>query len=213
MTAVVLAAGIWKMTAASIGDKSSRKSELFWNLSVLSSAVITILVLIHVVRTILPIPLKIDRTVEEIVGWDQLGKKTFNLKTEMPRSDRTFVFAMRYQIASELAFYMPGQPETVSINRWDRPNVYDYWWRDEDLLGFDAIGVVAGKNARTRLQKIFDRVELPVRIPIYRDFDEKCAGRGVHAKIVKTYYVYKCYGFRGGLRWVPPRKDDVRNSG
>ena len=58
----------------------------------------------------------------------------------MPAPERTFIFGLRYQTASEMAFYTPGKPHTVSINRWKRPNVYDYWWTDADLLGWDAVG-------------------------------------------------------------------------
>ena len=64
-----------------------------------------------------------DRTATEIQGWDQLGRKAADLRDTMPDPQRTFLFGLRYQTASELAFYTPGQPATVSINKWKRPNV------------------------------------------------------------------------------------------
>jgi undecaprenyl-diphosphatase len=126
----------------------------------------------------------------------------------MPRPEQTFLFGIRYQIASELAFYTPGQPETVSINRWSRPNVYDYWWEDKDLLGFDAVGATAKPQNRQRLLEAFERVDEPVELKVY-----KTRGLFLDALFrepIRTFYLYRAYGFKGGLRWQPKDAKDVR---
>jgi hypothetical protein len=115
---------------------------------------------------------------------------------------------LRYQVASELAFYVPGKPFTVSINRWNRPNVYDYWWQDQDLVGKDAVGVSRDKNSRDRLKEVFGRVDPAEPFHVYPP-GVKETGEGT-PEPVKTLYIFRCYDFKGGLRWTPPRSDDIR---
>jgi undecaprenyl-diphosphatase len=145
-----------------------------------------------------------------MAGWDELGLETGRVLQQMPEPQNTFIFGLRYQIASELAFYMPGQPRTVSINRWKRPNVYDYWWQDSDLAGMDAVGVVYGgsDNQMKHLLQVFDRVDPPLKFTIYKRRGFMRNRTSVEA--VKFFYIYKAYGFKGGLRWIPPNRRDIR---
>jgi len=178
-----------------------------WPWAVGSTYLFSALVLLQVVWPVLPLAPSMDRTATEIQGWDQLGQKAADLHRAMPNPDRTFLFGLRYQTASELAFYTPGQPSTVSINKWMRPNVYDYWWQDADLIGWDAVGVTfEADHHETRLNRIFDRVEPPVKLEIKR---RPFWGQAPDEHI-KTFYLYRAYGFKGGLRWEPQDKTDVR---
>ena len=111
-------------------------------------------------------------------------------------------------MASELAFYVPGQPFTVSINRWNRPNVYDYWWQDQELLGKDAVGVTRDKSSRAKLLDVFERVESPVPFFVFSPGANQIDNQ--HLIPVRTLYIYRCFGFKGGLRWIPPQRDDIR---
>ncbi len=167
------------------------------------------LLMLQVIRPILPIPPKMDRIAEETTGWKELGIEVEKMRDRMPNPEKTFLFGLRYQIASELAFYVPGQPETVSINRWKRPNVYDYWWEDADLIGWDAVGVTYDPDShRSRLHQVFERVEPPVRLDIYRKnlFSTEEEKR----QPLKSYWIYRAHGFKGGLRWIPPNRRDIR---
>lgn len=180
-----------------------------WPWAIGTAYLFTGLLLLHVVWPVLPIPPKLDRTAREIQGWDRLGVEAGQMRERMPRPDRTFLFGLRYQIASELAFYVPGQPETVSINRWKRPNVYDYWWEDKDLIGWDAVGVTYYPDShQSQLNQIFDRVDPPVRMDIYKN--NVSGGKETAGEPVKSYWFYRAYGFKGGLRWVPPNRRDIR---
>lgn len=180
-----------------------------WRWTLATAYGMTLVVFTQVVWPVLPIPLHLDRTSLEIPGWRELGVKTQEVVDTMPRPDRTFIFGTMYQTASELAFYVPGQPQTLSINQWHRPNVYDYWWEDADRLGWDAVGVTDVPYSHTEhFYKIFDRVEPPIALHIYRP--------GVFGRIgpddtpAKSFYIYRAYGFKGGLRWKPPAGTDIR---
>jgi undecaprenyl-diphosphatase len=162
------------------------------------SVVLLSLVLLQTSPWAIPLNPRYDRLAKELLGWDKLGAKAAAMLATMPEPKNTFLFATRYQEASELAFYTPGRPATVSINRWHRPNVYDYWWQDKDLIGQDAIGVISAPEEHLgRLLEVFRKVDPPEALPVYR-------GRNT-TEPVKTYYLYRCYGFKGGLRYVAPR--------
>ncbi len=209
LTACVLAAALWGGSSQSCRDAPSKsRSRKWWRWAWGSAFFLTFVVLIHVHWPILPIPQAKDRTIYELRGWDDLGAKVAQFQRSMSRPENTFIFGLRYQIASELAFYVPGKPFTVSINRWNRPNVYDYWWRDEELIGKNAIGVTRDKNSRNRLLEVFERVEMAEPFFVFPPRPIKEERHGLSP--VRTLYLYRCYGFNGGLRWIAPQPGDIR---
>jgi undecaprenyl-diphosphatase len=158
---------------------------------------------------IFPVPVKLDRIARETSGWSELGQRIHDLQRSMPHPEKTFVFGLKYQTASEVAFYAPGNPQTVSINRWSRPNAYEYWRNDADLLGWEAVGVgSASLKSTERLQQIFDYVAPPQRLDIYRDSSPLVNRSGDPP--VSSFYLYRAYGFKGGIKWVPADISDVR---
>ena len=176
----------------------------WWKSALSFALLLTIPVLVQTVYPLLPLSLKLDRTARELAGWDKLGADIGRMASAMPRQNETFLFGLRYQYASELAFYAPGQPRTVSINRWTRPNVYDYWFTEEELLGKDGIGVVQGQDQAEALRSLFDRsetVQTMARTRFSPWFGEE---------VVEILYVFRGYGFKGGLRWQPRDKKDIR---
>jgi undecaprenyl-diphosphatase len=210
LTACVLAAALFSQHPKK--EKTGQRQGLpkIWIWAVGSSYVLTLAVLLHVLVPILPIPVKLDRTAYELLGWSDLAETVTEIQNEMPDPRSTFVFGLRYQIASELAFYMPNNPRTVSINRWTRPNVYDYWWQDEDLLHKDAVGVMRYGDRREKLRDIFNRVDPPEPFHVYLSKNGRKHDQS--DMLVKSLYVYRCYGFQGGLRWQPSNPNDIRVS-
>lgn len=181
-----------------------------WPWAIGLSYAVSILVLIQVVRPIVPLPASMDRISGETLGWDRLGQVVGTTVRTMPAPEKTFVFGLSYQVASELAFYVPSQPATVSINRWERPNVYDYWWEDTDVMGWDGVGVTYDPvSHETRLNEVFERVDPPEEMVVFR---KPALGEKADVE-VKRLYIYKAYGFRGGLRWVPTDPRDIRAAG
>lgn len=207
--AILLATVVWAFLQPDANFSEVKGSTRpFWKVTVGSAYLLTALVLIHVVIPILPIPPKMDRTYEELKGWDKLGQRVGQIHEKMPDPQNTFFFGIRYQVASELAFYVPGQPDTVSINRWDRPNVYDYWWEDKELIGKDAIGVSASQGKRDKLLEVFNQVDPPEKITLRSK--SIWFGADNASAPLKNWYAYRCYGFKGGLRWLPPDQFDIR---
>ncbi len=71
-------------------------------------------------------PPKIDLYHKQ-AGWDQLGKDVSDILKKDRNGQRTFIFSDSYQVASELAFYVDGQPQTYCINNGRRMDQFDIW--------------------------------------------------------------------------------------
>lgn len=80
-------------------------------------------------------------TLHRFAGWKELGEKVTQLNQEP--DDKTFIFSDNYHIASELAFYTEGQPQTYCINLGRRMNQFDMWPGIEQFenKNYDAIYV------------------------------------------------------------------------
>jgi 4-amino-4-deoxy-L-arabinose transferase-like glycosyltransferase len=70
-------------------------------------------------------PPKID-PFHKMAGWEDLGKTVSGIAKNM-EDEKLFIFSDRYQIASELAFYMEDNPQTYCINNGRRMNQFDLW--------------------------------------------------------------------------------------
>jgi undecaprenyl-diphosphatase len=191
LTALLLAAALYA-------------GQRWWTAGVSLAMATSAALLIHLLHPVLPIRAEQDRIAFETTGWNTLGHVIDKALRQMERPDQTFIFGLRYQLASELAFYMKGQPQTVSVNRWTRPNVYDFWFDDALLRGRDGIGVFEFEAEVTQFSQVFEQVGRPVMIPIYRR--SPWFGR----ELVQTLYYARCYGFKGGLRWQPKDPGDIR---
>jgi undecaprenyl-diphosphatase len=179
-----------------------------WPWALVTSYLITAIILSHTACPFLPVPQKLDRVSRELSGWEKVGKMVGKTRRKMLNPERTFIFGFKYQNASELAFYVPGQPRTVSINRFNRPNVYDFWWEDKDIKGWDGVGIVDDPIKHEKIKQFFKRVDPPEKVPIYRD--NTCMLLPPKKKPMKVFYIYRGYGFLGGLRWKPENGEDIR---
>lgn len=153
---------------------------------------ITTAVLLTVVVTsithypsILNLPVKKDPT-SRLKGWKELGVEVTKLYDEMSVKRPVFIFSDRYQVSSELAFYVKGHPITYCIVHKRRMNQYDLWPGFQNLLYYDAIFVRIGD---TRLPKkigdSFERIEKRLFTAYTND------------KKIREYSIFLCYDFKG----------------
>jgi hypothetical protein len=127
-------------------------------------------------------------------GWQTLARAVETVAGQMPRAP--FLLSDRYQISSELAFYVRGQPQTFNVNLGRRLNQYDLWDGLPTLAGHDAI-YVQPENAELpqALRATFQRCEEGKPVVV--------AELGIE---LKRFYLFPCQGFSG----VPPRPHQVR---
>ena len=121
-----------------------------------------------------------------LVGWKGLGKEASMSYGELSRQGPAFVFSDSYQVASELAFYMEGNPVTYCANIGRRMNQYDLWPGFEDLTGQNALFVrTKEKDLPEEVGSAFDRCVRQV-ITVT-----------THLKKTKKFTLFTCYDFRG----------------
>ncbi|MDI6891003.1 MAG: glycosyltransferase family 39 protein [Thermodesulfovibrionales bacterium] len=160
-----------------------RGTKIFIATAVLLSMVVTSLA--HY-PSILNLPAKMDPT-SRLRGWKELGAEVTGLYEKMSATRSVFIFSDRYQVSSELAFYIKGHPVTYCINLGRRMNQYDLWPGFSKLLHHDAIFVRIGDTAIPgKVANAFEKVEKRVFT--------------VHTKKkmkIRDYSLFLCYDFKG----------------
>lgn len=136
--------------------------------------------------SILDLPAELDPA-SRVQGWQALGEEVTGIYQQMSSANSVFIFSDRYQVSSELAFYVKGHPVTYCINLGRRMNQYDIWPGFHNLRHHDAIFVRIGdKRLPEEVAASFDKVEKKV----YTAYTKK------HAEI-RDYSIFMCYGFKG----------------
>ncbi|HEX7231323.1 MAG TPA: hypothetical protein VF452_13090, partial [Candidatus Binatia bacterium] len=148
--------------------------------------VLFVLAICHLTLVIPFVPVNTSFT-----GWRELGKALEREKAtiETETNTTTFVFGMdRYNITSELTFYMPNYEDVFSLSRkllGKNALGFEFWAR-VPVPGSNALAVYAEFPPDIALlQQHFMRVDEQVwEVPIVR--------RG---KIVGRFYVVRCYDY------------------
>ena len=87
----------------------------------------------------------LDLVAKRLQGWPELGRAVGAAMATGPGAP--FLVADHYQIASQLAFYVPGHPTVYTANFGRRMNQYDIWGGWEQLTGRDGVFVLQGTGA------------------------------------------------------------------
>jgi len=135
---------------------------------------------------ILNLPAHMDPSAR-LRGWKALGREVSRYHDQMQRSNSVFIFSDKYQVSSELAFYVKDNPVTYCINLGRRMNQYDLWPGFHDRLHSDAIFVRNGdRRIPDKIANAFSQVEKRV----YKAYTK---GHGMG----KEYSIFLCHDFKG----------------
>ena len=130
-----------------------------------------------------PFPARQDVT----SGWRELAARVVAEQARLPSP--SFVAGCTYKPASELAYYLPGRPETWSQNALGEAALqYDYWQDRASLAGREGLLVLdprEWKNCLPRQEYCRPLTELEP-LPVHRG-----------ARLVTTFRLWRC-------RWVGP---------
>ncbi|MBI3989465.1 MAG: glycosyltransferase family 39 protein [candidate division NC10 bacterium] len=141
------------------------------------------------------LPPKADPTMR-LQGWRELGEAVGKILHQGGGRKPPAIVSDRYQIASELAFYVPGHPQVFNVNLGRRLNQYDIWGGLETLEGRDILFVT------------YDDGEAP------QEIREACEGVK-KAEVVRTLhrghpaYTFSIFHCKN-LREVPARQGRTR---
>jgi len=123
-------------------------------------------------------------------GWKTLGFEVGKAAEELDKYGKYFILSDKYQITSELAFYVPGHPKTYCINFGRRMNQYDLWPGFEGFKGYNAIYV---KHRDQELEKqMIDAFEKCEKLPLVKIIE---GGQLLH-----EYSVFICRNFKGSIK-------------
>ncbi len=109
----------------------SWRSERWLSRGIVLGGVLSVIVYVHVLFPILPLPAPRDQ-VAKAFGWELLAERLqknsefVTSRASFGSSDLYFA-AERYQDASELAFHLNRHPRVFSLNLTGRANQYDLW--------------------------------------------------------------------------------------
>jgi hypothetical protein len=137
----------------------------------------------------MPLSINISQTRLAASGWDLLGKRVDQSFHLMPNLNKTFIFSMEQKLAAELAFYVPGNPHTISLNHRTRSNRQDFLEKEMQLAGQDGLGLVSTQAALEQAKLLFDRVELEKEITL-QTTTSSSTGQD------RTFYIIRGFGFK-----------------
>lgn len=185
--------------SARSGIMSARRGIMRWIAAIGVIIAITASILVY-----LPMPLEwagAGRLLKgppfnRVMGWSPLGLRVGAIKSEMEKQGAVFVMSDTYQIASELAFYTPGNPVTYNADTGTRRmNQYDLWPGYEGLKGYNAVYVKGGASEID--SSVADTFESCAKetFVIYRGQDSEGA-----PSVLKEFSIFRCYGFKGARK-------------
>ncbi|WP_457644057.1 glycosyltransferase family 39 protein [Persephonella sp.] len=123
---------------------------------------------------------------KRLVGWKELGQKVTDIVSELP-DGRYLIFSENYHIASELAFYVKGNPQTYCINLGRRMNQFDLWESINRFANKNYYGVyVTEWSLRKNVKDAFEKLVK------HEKFEVKFRG-----KTVRRYNIFVFKGFKG----------------
>ncbi len=132
------------------------------------------------------LPPRLD-TSNRLYGWRELGRRLSEIRREMPWS---FLASLDYGIASEMAFYTEGHPQTYCPPVGRRQSQYDYFEDINHQKGRDALYVTVNPTMEPQVQALFDRISPPEELVVYK--------RSAPPPVVRrVFYIFRCYGFKG----------------
>ena len=135
--------------------------------------------------SVLNLSVKKDPT-SRLRGWKEIGAEVTKIYEEISKERPIFIFSDRYQVSSELAFYVKGHPFTYCINLGRRMNQYDLWPGFNNLLHHDAIFVrIDDTRLPEKVADAFARIDKR----LFTVYDKN--------KKIRDYSIFLCYDFKG----------------
>jgi 4-amino-4-deoxy-L-arabinose transferase-like glycosyltransferase len=145
-------------------------------------------VAIIVIHILAPLPGLYLGKGDYYAGWKELAAGVERERAEMTKP--YFIAGSEYKISSQLAFYLKDRPETVGNNVLGQNALqYNYWTDPDTLSGYNALYVSDNSDISefsTELKKQFRQISEPIIFPVKKG-----------GKIVRNYYIYRCYGYLG----------------
>lgn len=125
----------------------------------------------------------------ELYGWEGVGPAVDRALAQWPSGAAPFIFTTRHQLASLIAFYAAGQPETPCLYLpGQRLSQQLFWTNPAELAGRDGLAVLmAGGRKIPELSKLFAEVKLIDQVEL----------AGPTGQVLHRLELYCCQDFKG----------------
>lgn len=180
------------------------KSAITKKLSIFGIIIALMVTAVSHYPSLINLPVKLDPS-SRLRGWSKLGDEVSMIHSSLSKKGDAIIFSDSYQVSSELAFYVKGQPKTFCINLGRRMNQYDLW---QDMNSH--IKKIKEKKADININAIFVRMGVtdmpPEMTGSFDAFERKVLT--VYDKknnILRQYSIFICYNFKG-LETSKPEK-------
>ncbi len=106
------------------------------------------------------------KSFRRLIGYRPLAERVYFLQDSLKVSN-PLIFSESYHMASELAFYLTGNPKTYTINLGARKNQFDLWDGLESQIGLGMEGVFVSWNQESPSEvAIFERLIYEEKFPV-----------------------------------------------
>jgi len=153
-------------------------------------------ILFHLWPLIPQIP--VSGSADTMTGWQELAAHLEKVRSTKDHKAPPFIFAWGHKTASELQFYLKGQPVTFAQTVLGKKALaYDYWFDPKPLQGKEALFIWSDferfpDEKSGLLEKYFERIEALEPFTVFRG-----------KRPLRTFRLYRCYGYKG-LAFVQP---------
>jgi 4-amino-4-deoxy-L-arabinose transferase-like glycosyltransferase len=156
---------------------------IFWKWTGGTALVLSLLLAAHAKFCLIPEDFTTliakDRLLNEFQGWPELAKEV-----ERYLEPGQVVMALRYQVASELEFYITRHPRVYCMNAFGRGNQFDFTNNYNELGGKNVL-LISEYPIPEKLAVKFETIESP------KQYDVKF--REVR---IRTFWIYNCHNFQ-----------------
>ena len=187
LAAVIALAAWWDNILGEKRSTPKRRASALYSLILLPGALLVLVAHFPAALDLagIDLPARLDPT-RRLHGWKDMGSAVGAVLEGSENRD-LFLLSDTYQIASEMAFYVPGQPQPYNVNLGRRMNQYDLWGGIEQLRDRDGLFVTSGDfNAPPAIEKACKALrKLKTVTPIHR------------GRPAQVFSIFECDGYRG----------------
>ncbi|MBF0464018.1 MAG: glycosyltransferase family 39 protein [Nitrospirae bacterium] len=145
---------------------------------------------------ILRLPADLDPA-SRLRGWKVLGHAVDKTLTELKRTgDEVLIFSDKYQVTSELAFYVSGNPNVYCAALGRRMSEYDMW---PDIN--ESTKRLRAHKPDVKINALYVTDTADAVNPIVSQAFDRCEQTVFNAtergQTLRTYSIFKCYNFKG----------------
>jgi hypothetical protein len=124
----------------------------------------------------------------DFYGWDTAAEHVEEISAEMERETGAvpFIFSYHYNPASQISWALKDWTNVYCISY--KTDQFDFWTSPDTLIGQDGIYIINDHYSSPPEDRYnFDRIDPPLKITVFR----------ATGYVARTFYIYKCYGYRG----------------